>query len=168
MQRVLAVIIGFILIISGLVIAKPTPNLNCSIDGTYALTYEGFQKMERSSIPFDSFTVNGMTGKLQAKVIRDGIVKKADDLSVLVQQRLNDGNPMKFVYYRELPHWFLEGKDPWKVAIDTPKELQPIDGIEHIEVLTIHYEGYDKPYSFTYHDSDALTHFGKCNQKHSN
>ena len=150
------------LVISGLTIAKPTPNLNCAIDGTYASTYNGFEKIERISIPFDSFTIDGNTGEMRTKVVRDGIIEKADTLSVLVQQRLNDGDPMKFVYYRELPHWFAEGKEPWKIAIDSPKELQPIDGIEHIEVLTVRYEGYGKPYSFIYHDSNAFTHFGKC------
>ena len=150
------------LVISGLAIAKPTPNLNCAIDGTYALTYDGFEKIERISIPFDSFTIDGKTGKMQARLVRDGIIEKAANLSVLVQQRLNDGDPMKFVYYRELPHSFAEAKEPWKIDIDVPKEFQPIDGIKHIETLTVRYEGYGKPYSFIYHDSNAFTHFGKC------
>ena len=162
-------IIAFILAAVGILFAlthsseaKQTPNLNCAIDGTYAPTYNGFEKIERISIPFDSFTIDGNTGKMKSKVVRDGIIEKAENLSVLVQQRLNDGDPMKFVYYRELPHWFAERKDPWKIDIDVPEEFLPIDGIEHIEILTVRYEGYGKPYSFTYHDSSAFTHFGKC------
>ena len=147
-----------LLSISWHVTAKTTPSLDCYVDGTYV----GSEKIERSSIPFDSFTIDGKTGKMQAKVVRDGIIEKAANLSVLVQQRLNDGDPMKFVYYRELPHSFAEAKEPWKIDIDVPKEFQPIDGIEHIEVLTVRYEGYGKPYSFIYHDSNAFTHFGKC------
>jgi len=148
------------LLISGYAFALPTPDLDCSIDSTYV----GSKKVERNSIPFDSFTIDGKTGKMQAKVVRDGIIEKAEKLSVLIQQRFNDGGPMKFVYYRELPHWFAEGKDSWKINIDTPKESQPIDGIEHIEILTVHYESYGKPYSFTYHDSNAFTHYGKCTE----
>lgn len=151
-----------LLFISGHVIAKPTPSLDCLVDGTYALTHDGFKKLERTSIPFDSFTIDGHSGKMEAIVVRDGIIEKAENLLVLVQQRLNDGDPMKFVYYRELPNWFSNGKDPWKIAIDSPKELHPIDGIENLEVLTVSYEGYGKPYSFVYHDSNALTHYGKC------
>jgi len=143
--------------------AMATPDLKCTVDGTYALTHDGFTKIERNSIPFDLFTINGETGKMHANVVRDGIIEKAENLSVLVQQRLNDGEPMKFVYYRELPQHFSEGNEPWKIATDTPKALLPIDGIEHIEILTVFYEGYGNPYSFTYHDSNAFTHYGKCN-----
>lgn len=156
-MKIFSLILAFL--ISGYAFALPTPDLDCYVDSTYV----GSEKIERNSIPFDSFTIDGKTGKMQAKVVRDGIIKKTENLSVLVQQRFNDGDPMKFVYYRELPNWFSKGKEPWKIAIDSPKKLHPIDGIEHIEVLTVHYEGYGKPYSFIYHDSSANTHYGKCN-----
>ena len=160
-------IIAFILAAVGILFAfthsseaKQTPDLNCAVDGTY----KDSVLIERSIIPFDTFTIDGKTGKMKAIVVRDGIIEKAENLSVLVQQRLNDGEPMKFVYYRELPYWFAKGEDPWMIAIDSAKPLQPIDGIEHIEILTVRYEGYGKPYSFTYHDSYAFTHFGKCTE----
>ena len=61
----------------------------------------------------------------------------------------------------------IKGDKPWKISINTPKEQLPIDGIEHIEGLTVRYEGYGNPYSFTYHDTYSFTHYGKCTDAHN-